>query len=149
MVFKKDLPDLYFAFHDRLKEDGKEEKIIKCKICCLEVPAYSTRAEVCEMCFDVDFWEHQKEENKKRTDIMWAIKVTKSGLMSSCCYHAKGHYWIRDITDCTASLGRAKLYATKDEALCALDEIEKLKSIHKTDTQLPEFRIVQIQLTEI
>jgi hypothetical protein len=58
MAFEEDLPDLYFAYHDRLAPDGKEESIIKCQICCLEAPAYSKRAKVCEMCFDTDFWEH-------------------------------------------------------------------------------------------
>ena len=33
MVFDEDLEDLYHAFGDRLERDGKEQKIIICKIC--------------------------------------------------------------------------------------------------------------------
>ena len=147
MVFKEDLADLYFAFNDRLAEDGKEEKIIKCKICCLELPAYSTRAEVCEMCFDTDFWDFQKEEAKKRTDTMWAVKSIKSGIMGNC-YHPKNSYWAGNGEDSSARLSGARLCQTRDEAKKLLDMIEE-SNLASEDKELPEFKMVQIQLTEI
>lgn len=51
------LPELLKAFHDRFENDGRDDPIIKCKICCLEAPAASTRAEICEMCYEDDFWD--------------------------------------------------------------------------------------------
>jgi len=58
--FEEDIPDLLTTFFDYIREDGKEHPIIKCKICCLEAPAASTRSAVCEMCFDDDFWDWKR-----------------------------------------------------------------------------------------
>jgi len=55
--FEEDIPDLINTFFDYLEEDGKHHPIIKCKICRLKAPAASTRSNICEMCFDNDFWD--------------------------------------------------------------------------------------------
>lgn len=49
--------ELYFSFVDKLTEDGKKHPLIKCKICLLEAPAESTRSQICEMCYEDDFWD--------------------------------------------------------------------------------------------
>jgi len=51
------LGDLFKTFHDRLEHDGKQEVMIKCKICCLKAPAASTNSAICEMCYEDDFWD--------------------------------------------------------------------------------------------
>ena len=143
MVFKEDLPDLYFAFHDWLAEDGKEQHIIKCKICCLEVPSHSTRSEVCEMCFDVDFWNHHQELKEKRKATMWVIKTAEEGIIGNY-YWATNSYWAGRRENGVASLSDASLFKTKDEASSMLRIAE-----NAITTDKPEFKIIQIMLSEV
>jgi len=51
--------ELTSAFYELLDEDSKSRHypLITCKICCLEAPAASPNARVCEMCFEDDFWD--------------------------------------------------------------------------------------------
>ena len=144
MVFEEDLEDLYFAFGDRLERDGKEQKIITCKICCLESPSHSTRSNVCEMCFDTDFWEHHETTLESKVAYMWAIKVTKSGLIGRA-YFRKGGYWVDKRANSTSSLTSAQLYKTKAPAEQLLQVIDRII----TEKNSPEFTIVQVRLQEV
>jgi hypothetical protein len=93
----------------------------------------------------VDFWDHQREEAKKRTDTMWVVKATKSGILGSC-YHPKDSYWAGDGEDGSINLSGAQLYKTKglaDEMLVLID------SLNNVDKELPEFKTVQIMLSEV
>jgi len=66
-MYKEDLYYYYQAFEDSLTEDGrKEHPMIKCKICCLRAPAYSKRAQICEMCFDSDFWDEDSSNSHRK-----------------------------------------------------------------------------------
>jgi len=151
MVFGEDLPALYHAFHDRLADDGKEQKLIKCQICCIEnIPSYSTGALVCEMCFDDDFWEKMEEIKRDRTDMLWAIKTVSDGAANGA-YFAKGQYLgIGLYTNSVDSLGQARLFQTKTEAdghILALQDTERLTN--KSTLKLPELNLVQILISEI
>jgi hypothetical protein len=144
MVFEEDLEDLYYAFGDRLEHDGKEQKIIICKICCLESLSHSTRSNICEMCFETDFWEHQETLVESAVAYMWAIKVTKSGLLGRA-YFRKGGYWVDRHANSTSSLNSARLYKTKEPAEQMLRIVDRVIS----SKNRPEFTIVQIRLQEV
>ncbi len=149
MVFGEDLPALYHAFHDRFGDPMKEQKLIKCQICCLdEVPSHSKNSSVCEMCFDDDFWQKMEEVKRDRVDMIWAVKVISDG-MASGSYFAKGQYLSAGLyTDPVDSLGQARFFQTKtyaEQLICNIHDTEKL--ISKRDTtklQLPVIKILQI-----
>jgi hypothetical protein len=49
--------DLYAAFYELLDTEPGMYPIVRCKICCLEAPAASPNAKICEMCYEDDFWD--------------------------------------------------------------------------------------------
>ena len=125
-------------------KDGILKKIIICKICCLESPSHSTRSKICEMCFETDFWEHQETIIESGAAYMWAIKVTKSGLIGRA-YFRKGGYLVDKRSNSTSSLNSAHLFKTKGSAEQLLHIVHSIID----SKNRPNFTIVQIRLQEV
>lgn len=141
-----DISSLYHAFHDRVA-GGKQQKLIICKICNLESISHSTHSDICEMCFDDDFWQRYREGKEEGSAIMHVIKVTKSGIIGNC-YFPSDSYWAGEKEPGVMSLAVAKHYETKDKAENTLRGIN-CSIVKSAGKEFPQFTIKQIKLVEL
>jgi len=112
----EDIPSLYHSFYERIDKQGKKQQLIVCRVCQgKDVPSHSTNSDVCEMCFEDDFWDHYAEQKQASVARLWVAKA-KEEFVFADSYYPKGSY-LGYQDSSVDSLGQARFFQNKSEVM--------------------------------
>lgn len=116
----EEIESLYRAFYERIDQTGKKQRLICCRVCReTGVPSHSTNSDICEMCFEDDFWEHFEEQEGIGMARLWVAKAKEECIFADNYFPAGSYFGHQD--NSVDGLGQARFFQNKSDIILWLN----------------------------